>query len=129
MSSVAEHEGNEDERSPLLAPPDSCRPGHKRARSSIHIPTVHSERSILYTLIAIAVVISFGAYLAIIPSIRLIEDILCHRYYDSIVGPGHIGLQENIDEKLCKGDKIQRDLSFIIGISDMMEAAPSMFIH
>lgn len=128
MSSAAEHEGDRDERSPLLRPPpDTHRPGHKRARSSIHIPIVHSERSILYTLIAIVVVVSFGAYLTIIPSIRLMEDILCHQYYDSIVGPGHIGLQEKIDEELCKGDKIQRDLSFIIGISDMMEAAPSRF--
>jgi len=49
-----------------------------------------------------------------VPSMRLYEDIICHHYYDRIQGEGHIGFGTNIDEELCKGDEVQRELNIIL---------------
>lgn len=127
MISSPEHEEDVDEQSSLLPHPSNAqRPGHQRTSSLIsHIPTVHSKRSVLYTLWVIIVIVAFGDFVIVVPQTRIIENILCHKYYDSLVGPEHLGLNENIDEDLCKGDIIQKELSYIIGISDMMNAIPS----
>lgn len=52
-----------------------------------------------------------------IPLLRLVEDRICHEYYDMSMSP-----LEPIDEKLCKGEWIQSRLAFILSISSAIGA-------
>lgn len=61
-----------------------------------------------------------------VPSIRLYEDIICHLYYESLEGEGHIGLEENIDEKECKGDEVQNQLNVLLAVLHFLGAIPGM---
>lgn len=108
-----------DEQSPLLA---SQWPGHS---SVIHLPTLQSSRSISLTLILIIFFLALGFNMPVAPSARIIEDILCHQYYDK---SGHTSAGEKIDEKFCKEDVIQEKLAFVIGILDMLSAIPGMLV-
>ena len=61
-----------------------------------------------------------------VPCIRLYEDIICHHYYENLEGAGHIGLEENIDEKKCKGDEIQGQLNILLAGVHFLGAIPCM---
>lgn len=118
-----------DEQRPLLPRPSQThRSGHERTHSSItipHIPTVHDPRTILYILFVQISIVGLGFAMVMIPTTRVIEDVICHQYYGAMSGQGHIGLWEQIDEGLCKEDAIQEKLAFVKGISDMLESVPS----
>ncbi|KAJ4397730.1 hypothetical protein N0V93_001965 [Gnomoniopsis smithogilvyi] len=107
-----------DEASPLLG----SRPGHRRFASvaslkSIHVPQVHKKSTII-NLICLTILLasSSGGFLQI-PQARLIEDVLCHEYYDSAKS-----LDVPIDEQLCKAESIQGDLAYIIAITSALSA-------
>ncbi|RFU29458.1 hypothetical protein B7463_g6868, partial [Scytalidium lignicola] len=53
-----------------------------------------------------------------VPITRILEDIICRRYYD---------LPHEIDEKLCKIDVIQSQLAYINGTLSTLEAAVGLF--
>lgn len=107
-----------DEASPLLG----SRPGHRRFASvaslkSIHVPQAH-DKSTIINLICLVILLasSAGGFLQI-PQARLIEDVLCHEYYnraDSLAVP--------IDEKLCKVESIQGELAYILAITSALSA-------
>ena len=61
-----------------------------------------------------------------VPTIRLYEDIICHRYYENLEGAGHIGLEGKIDEKECKGDEIQGQLNVLLAGLHFLGAIPGM---
>lgn len=61
-----------------------------------------------------------------VPAMRLAENIICHHHYDQIEGPGHIGFGDNIDEGLCKGDEVQKELNVIFSVIPVLEAIPSL---
>lgn len=107
-----------DEASPLLG----SRPGHRRFASvaslkSIHVPQVHGKSTII-NLICLTVLLASGAggFLQI-PQARLIEDVLCHEYYDKAQS-----LNAPIDEELCKVESIQGDLAYILAITSALSA-------
>jgi len=58
--------------------------------------------------------------LMVVPTTRILEDIICHHYYDVQ------GLSE-IDEKLCKIDEIQSQLAYLNGLISMLEAVFGKF--
>lgn len=107
-----------DEASPLLG----NRPGHRRFASvasikSIHIPQVHKKSTII-NLICLTVLLASGAGgLLMIPQARLIEDVLCHDYYNRAQS-----LDVPIDEKLCKAEWIQAELAYIMAITSALSA-------
>ncbi|KAJ4405922.1 hypothetical protein N0V82_010222 [Gnomoniopsis sp. IMI 355080] len=107
-----------DEASPLLG----SRPGHRRFASvaslkSIHVPQAH-EKSTIINLICLAILLASGAGgFTQIPQARLIENVLCHEYYDRAQS-----LDVPIDEKLCKVESIQGDLAYIIAITSALSA-------
>ncbi|KAH6722247.1 major facilitator superfamily domain-containing protein [Leptodontidium sp. 2 PMI_412] len=103
-------------RGPLLRSPTSS--------SFIH--HTHSTNVIICILFTIVFVLGFGATMMAVPAMRLAENIICHHHYDKIQGPGHIGFGENIDESLCKGDEVQKELNVIFSIIPVLEAIPSL---
>ncbi|ATZ53218.1 hypothetical protein BCIN_09g00960 [Botrytis cinerea B05.10] len=116
------HDGTFDEESPLL---DHLRPTTATDTHSL-IHQTHSPRIIISLLTAIVFIIGFGGYLAWIPSMRIYEDILCHRYYEE--RRGGVGLSSTIDEARCKGDEVQEELNILTAVMETLKALPGMFM-
>ncbi|CCD34755.1 hypothetical protein BofuT4_P101590.1 [Botrytis cinerea T4] len=112
------HDGTFDEESPLL---DHLRPTTATDTHSL-IHQTHSPRIIISLLTAIVFIIGFGGYLAWIPSMRIYEDILCHRYYEE--RRGGVGLSSTIDEARCKGDEVQEELNILTAVMETLKALP-----
>lgn len=108
-----------DEESPLL---HLLRPSTSRQHSLIH--QAHSPRIIILLLTTIVFIIGFGGYLAWIPSMRIYEDILCHRHYEELQGQDAIGLSGRIDEARCKGDKVQEELNILTAGLETLKSLP-----
>lgn len=128
---------SEDEDAPLLSsPPDSPtqatfpqppRPNaHSRTSSYIHLHQTHSPRVITGIVLVILFILGFGGYLMAVPGIRIYEDIICHHYYAKREGEGSIGFQGNIDERLCKGEEVQNELSVVVAGLHVIGAIPSL---
>jgi hypothetical protein len=90
------------------------------------IPKAHSPGVVVGLMSMVVFVIMFGAFLILVPLNRILEDIICHHFYDNIKGEGHIGLSGKIDEKYCKGNEVQGELATILGVQDMVESIPGM---
>ncbi|KAF7951967.1 uncharacterized protein EAE97_001464 [Botrytis byssoidea] len=115
------HDG--DEESPLL---DQSRLTTVDTHSVIL--QTHSPRIIILLLTTIVFIIGFGIYLTWIPSMRIYEDILCHRYYEELQGQSGVGPSSTIDEARCKGDKIQEELNILTAVLETLKALPGMFM-
>ncbi|KAJ8067506.1 hypothetical protein OCU04_004849 [Sclerotinia nivalis] len=122
-SSKVEPRPSCDEESPLI---HSLRPNFTGTHSLVH--QTHSPRIIILLLTTIVFIIGFGGYLAWIPSMRIYEDILCHRYYEELQGQGGIGLSSKIDEARCKGDKVQEELNILTAVLETLKSLPGMFM-
>jgi hypothetical protein len=76
----------------------------------------HPKRTVW--LMSLLILFSAGAgSLVSVPQTRLLEDVLCHRYYQDPYGPS-----TPIDESLCKNAVIQSELAYIMGLSDTVDA-------
>jgi hypothetical protein len=58
------------------------------------------------------------------PAVRLIEDRICHHYFNSLEGKEHIGLDERIDEETCKADEVQRRMASLFGTLTFLAPIP-----
>ncbi|QSZ36753.1 hypothetical protein DSL72_006636 [Monilinia vaccinii-corymbosi] len=112
-----------DEESSLLLP---LRPNNSHQHSLVH--KAHSPRIIILLLTTIVFIIGFGGYLAWIPSMRIYEDILCHRYYEELQGRGGVGLRSGIDEASCKGDEVQKELNILTAVLETLKSLPGMLM-
>lgn len=72
-------------------------------------------------LLAVRIFVVFlGAGMASLPTLRILEDIICRRRLP--------GGADEVDEKLCKGmDDVQGELSFVIAMYSMFEVLPGEF--
>jgi PCFT/HCP family folate transporter-like MFS transporter 1/3 len=61
--------------------------------------------------------LALGGSLAIVPTTKLLEDILCYHYYENKQKKGG-----NISETLCKVDAIQSELAYLRGLLSTLEA-------
>ncbi|CZS99504.1 hypothetical protein WAI453_002495 [Rhynchosporium graminicola] len=77
---------------------------------------VTTPRNIVLLLALILLILASAGGLTVVPQTRLLEDILCHRYYDDTRG------LSDIDESLCKNDAIQSELAYINGLTTAVEA-------
>ncbi|KAL2059857.1 hypothetical protein VTL71DRAFT_10012 [Oculimacula yallundae] len=77
---------------------------------------VTTPRNIVLLLTLSLLLLASAGGLTVVPQTRLLEDILCHRYYDDLKG------LSDIDESLCKNDSIQSELAFINGYTTAVEA-------
>ncbi|RYP10649.1 hypothetical protein DL764_000533 [Monosporascus ibericus] len=118
-----------DETSPLLGPgTPSRRPAHRptvsvtslESLTSVRVPKVYEGRTIVGLLCIIVFVTTCSNGFIDTPLTRIIEDILCRRYYSSR-GPHPLG-GDQIDEKLCKENIIQTDLQDIISTMNMLSS-------
>ncbi|KAH7356776.1 major facilitator superfamily domain-containing protein [Rhexocercosporidium sp. MPI-PUGE-AT-0058] len=114
---------NDNETSALLP---SRQPLLRTPTTSSFIHHTHSPNVIICILFTIVFVLGFGATMMAVPAMRLAENIICHHHYDKIQGPGHIGFEKKIDESLCKGDEVQKELNVIFSIIPVLEAIPSL---
>lgn len=105
-------EPTSSEASPLL-PSDP----HKK-------PRLQRPQLAFYLTALLVFLIESGVYFMEMPSARIYEDIICHHYYNNIDGDGHISLFAKIDESLCKGDEVQKELAVLIGGLQMGFAIP-----
>ncbi|KAK5632635.1 hypothetical protein RRF57_008349 [Xylaria bambusicola] len=58
--------------------------------------------------------VSFSGGFIELPFTRLVEDILCHNYYDVQ------SLTKPIDESLCKEDSIQKELVYLLAVQSTL---------
>ncbi|OWP06646.1 hypothetical protein B2J93_5125 [Marssonina coronariae] len=79
---------------------------------------VTSPRGITIIVAFAFVILGSGGTLVIVPTTRILEDVLCHRFYDTLDGRNGA-----IDEKLCKRDEIQSELAYLTGLIASVEAA------
>lgn len=83
-----------------------------------------NARRISIILAVVFFILSASSVVMVIPLTRLMENSICHRYYE-----GEIPAREPIDESLCKVDEIQSELAFVNGILSTLEAVPSLSTH
>ena len=84
-------------------------------------PATKHARRIVTLLIIVLFLLCTALISFLIPQLRIIENILCHKYYGDSWSTGEI------DEKLCKVDEIQSELAYIMGITSMLESIPGRF--
>ncbi|KAL3424549.1 major facilitator superfamily transporter [Phlyctema vagabunda] len=116
-----------NERQPLLLRDALEDPIDSERHESI-IPKAHSPNVIIAIAITIVFILEFASMLMKIPSLRIYEDIICHRYYEHLSGVGHIGLNGKIDEGMCKGDEVQNELNLILGVEQFVIAIPGLLV-
>ncbi|RYP16574.1 hypothetical protein DL765_005035 [Monosporascus sp. GIB2] len=93
--------------------------------TSIHVPKVHKGSTIVGLLCIIVFVTTCSNGFVETPLTRIIEDILCQRYYSS--HDSHPPGGDQIDEKLCKENIIQTDLQDIVSIMTMLSSIAAFF--
>lgn len=92
------------------------------------LPQTHNPDVIVAVIVFLCFIIGVGSYLGVVPTTRIYEDIICHRFYEKIEGDGYIGLNQNIDEGLCKGDEIQKELAIVVAGLESANAVPSVLL-
>lgn len=117
----------QDERQPLLSSgTQPTRKGKKRL----------SYKAILYLLYALIVLVSFGDMIELSPRTRILESIICYKYYEANdpskillsraeVGPGAIG---GVDEMNCKIDAVAGELAVIDGYMNTFSMVPGLIL-
>lgn len=111
----------DNETSPLLAraprrPRHQTRISLASIASSLHVPKAQTNHAIINILCAIILMASCSAGFIELPMTRLIEDILCHEYYDVD------SYDTPIDERLCKEDAIQKKLAYLLAVQTSLFA-------
>lgn len=118
-----------------------------RSHTSIesHSFRLRRSRMVFICVCFIVFAINCGAYLTSVPSIRIIEDIVCHHYYER-TGRQELNIMHSeivqstnlisgvrgtgdIDERLCKVKEVQHELAMIGGILQLTQAIPGKLLH
>jgi hypothetical protein len=116
-----------EEREPLITNPPSptaSTTSQEETRPRRGLRNTNS-RHILLCVFALIVLNQFCWYLLEVPTVSLVEMVICERYYEN---NGHaVDLQSNggVGERLCKIPAIQSELAKIVGLKPMFDAIPS----
>lgn len=73
-----------------------------------------SANAIVTLVSAIIFLLALSETMALIPMGRLIEDVVCRKYY---------GTLDPVDEKLCKVDEVQTELAWLGGLYVVVDSA------
>lgn len=76
-----------------------------------------SQGQVIALVSAIFFCLVLSAIMALMPMFRLMEDIVCRRYYDT---------PAPVDEKLCKVDEVQAKLAWFGGVAGFLDSIASM---
>ena len=109
----------ENEDDPLLLGSNSL---PTKWQSPLRFRRSTSTRVIIALIYSMVFILTLGGFLTIVPSLRLYEDIICRHYYNDLKGEGHIGLEEEIDEGMCKDDKVQNELNTLVAVAGFLSA-------
>ncbi|KAF2970991.1 hypothetical protein GQX73_g2580 [Xylaria multiplex] len=82
--------------------------------SSIQIPRPRNIANVTNILYFITFIASYSGGFIELPLTRLIEDIICHDYYDVE------SRTQPIDESLCKEDSIQKELAYLLAVQSTL---------
>ena len=115
--------GNDpQETSPLLADDNA------RDESSLPLPHPHYHR-VVGVVIVTVFLIEIGDYMMRAPTTRIMEDIICRHYYDSLeTVPIGIDLTKPIPEDNCKVPAIQAELAMIRGWDMTFSCLPGLLL-
>lgn len=100
------------------AGPDQSHESHTRhhARRGCASRFQAQNRTTIVVLLAFLMfTVTTSGMLILIPIFRLMEDAICHLYYDK-------GMFEPIEERLCKVDGVQKKLAYLGGLSAMISS-------
>lgn len=115
MSTIEYHLPSEtDPRAGATYRPDDPDPQPPNPITSTRTTAQH--RTVLF----LAVIIFWAAFagaLEDVPETRLLEDVLCHQFYEDVYED-----TDPIDEMLCKVDVIQSELAYLLGVSSTVDA-------
>ncbi|KAI1827491.1 major facilitator superfamily domain-containing protein [Xylaria intraflava] len=89
--------------------------------SSIHVVQPRENTYVTSILYLVTFMVTFSGGLIELPLTRLIEDTVCHGYYD-IGSSGRA-----IDESECKGDAIQKHLAYILAVRATLSSTVAFF--
>ncbi|GAB1318260.1 General substrate transporter [Madurella fahalii] len=90
--------------------------GVKSRRRSITSRFQVQKRTTIVALLAILMfTITTSGLMILVPMFRLMEDAICHAYYDK-------DRSEPIEEQLCKVDGVQKELAFLGGWAAMINS-------
>ncbi|KAK0391439.1 hypothetical protein NLU13_0940 [Sarocladium strictum] len=105
-----------EEVTPLLASPSAP---NKKPGTAFAWLLSRSPTTIFLTVVIM--IATLGSGLTGLPTLAVVEDSICQRLHraDDQAAP---------DDRLCKSDDVQRELSFIMGFQSMMEAIPSLVL-
>ncbi|EFQ31901.1 major facilitator superfamily transporter [Colletotrichum graminicola M1.001] len=123
------------ESTPLLlagapsSPLPPKRPGTGRSRTeslikaaaAIHVPKIHNANTIAALFCVIIGIGSSASGLWVVPSTRLVEDVVCREYY-GLLGSGDASAGGPIDERQCKEDVIQSKVAMIFAVYATLQA-------
>jgi len=95
-----------------------------------------SSKSIILALIVVVVLVQAGDQLMESPQTRIIESVICYRYYEQHdpsklqigregIGPGAIG---GVAEMFCKEDVVQGQLALLRGYQQLFDGFPSLLM-
>jgi len=112
------------EADPFLGGGDSARDEPPAAAEAALPPEIRAEwyqaktPGVIVGLISLMMFfLVLSATLTMMPMVRLFEDTLCRRYYDT---------PDPVDEKKCKVDDIQNTLAWLGGISAVLNSVVGM---
>ncbi|KAI0446445.1 major facilitator superfamily domain-containing protein [Xylaria telfairii] len=110
-----------------LLPDSPESPRHRPYRDNLSISSIASSISSIYApkpgknsvvniLYFITFIASYSSGFFELPFTRLIEDLLCHEYYEVKI----LTSTSPIDESLCKEDSIQKDLAYLLAVQSTL---------
>lgn len=84
------------------------------------------RRHPLFTTLLLYFVNTFGILLVEIPTVRLIEQSICRRYYRKTSSSGNLISELDNGENLCKIRQVQSTLSYVVGWKIACDALPGL---
>ncbi|TID24103.1 MFS transporter [Venturia nashicola] len=118
------------EETPLLSSPTSSTRRASSPSPSASSSSVHPRKSANYVIafiIAFCLFIGVGDELIQPAQTRVIESIYCRQYYEK-VDPGRIGGDGWVEERFCKGSKVQGQVASLKAWALSLDGAGMLFL-
>ena len=133
MKRMSYSDGEQTERSPLL---ELTGEHGNTLKAPSHLKSWQTAENVTFLVMLVVLLVSLGDQLMENPQIRIIEAVVCYRYYEAVdpskllmgrdeVGPGAIG---GVSEMLCKADDVQSELALLRGWQQFFDGLPSLLL-